>query len=262
MNFNDDAFPDLYVTNWDQREDEPLSKNSIFVNNGEIFKRVQTNISGGKGSSCLDIADINGDQLDDIVSCSTNGVRNIFTSTKGGDFKLLKHQSESIRWKDANFSDMNGDGYMDLISLGRLPRIVINYFSVSKTPYIRDSVVIHLPKSKANQDNGKTTTNAVSIATADINNDGFSDIYVARRRGGKDGIKIKDVTDLIFLGPDWESFIEVPAASSGRAYKVYGMEDSFLVLNAGPNWEGSIDIVSWANLLEQFSNKIDSLGLK
>jgi len=240
FNYNGDGRPDLYVSNyvvWDGGPEQVA--NQVFVNTGGSFEiQPDSPIAGNLGVGCLDVADFNADGIDDLVICSYDGAKpaNVYASHGPGAYTALRIQ-ESDNWMDAKFADLNGDGRIDLLASTLSDRVVVFFNDGGNHPFTK---ALEIDVSTADPQTAPVYT---QVAAADIDHDGAQDLYVARRLGLFDHLPKSDLKDVLLLGPDWRSFVIPPTPASGLTNMVYGMGDRFLVINAGRDSQGSVEII-------------------
>ncbi|MCU0341970.1 MAG: VCBS repeat-containing protein, partial [Spirosomaceae bacterium] len=131
----------------------------------------------------LAVGDVNGDGLDDVFMGGSRGVSGrIMTQTTAGKFVELSQPSlqEDADFEDidAVFADVNGDKYTDLIvgSGGN------EYFG--KSPFLKPRLYLNDGKGvflKSPAAFGETVINAQVVRVADVNADGFPDVFVGAR---------------------------------------------------------------------------------
>lgn len=192
---NNDGLPDVFFTG----NEVP---NRLYINQGNmVFKDIteQAGVGGGKGwNNGVTMVDINNDGLLDIYVCrggwqNTKEERKNLLFVNQGDL-TFKEQSEAYGLEETNYSihasffDMDNDNDLDVYITTRpdsfdLPLSqMVREKKLSKTES-RDKLYIN--------ENGKfreigkragITDNfgyALSVVTSDLNNDGYTDIFVA-----------------------------------------------------------------------------------
>lgn len=249
LNFNGDDKPDLFVSVWGKRADAALNESSVYVNQGGKFERVLTSITGEWGGRCQAVVDINNDGFDDLVVCSAKVGGKVFLNNGVNDFVEIalhgsgRQDAKKIDewWNDVKFADLNGDHYQDLIKLSGSGMIEIRLGSSSNVDFPKLHKEI---STKAIGDPVSHKYFASNLALSDLNRDGHVDIYVTRRMGPGRHSMGGDAPDLVLFGPDFTTHQTIPMASAGQGYLSYALENSFLRLNAGEKWDGSVQIVS------------------
>lgn len=245
FHFNQDEFPDLYVTTWGDREDNALNENSVFVNQAGHFRRESSPLTGEQGQRCLSARDINQDGRDDVLLCRPRSGGSLFLSRGKEEYERLLLPEPKLWWGDITTGDINGDSRPDLLVLNGDGHLRVYYHSGDNTePYQQlafKRLVGHHGLGPAHTKLKRTT---VDLAVADINGDGALDVYIARGAPLSDPEPVIDTTDLLLLGPELRQAVLIPAAQEGRAYQVYGLGDRFLVLNSGERWNGEVLVVS------------------
>lgn len=193
--FNNDGLQDIYFTG----NDVP---NKLYVNEGNFkFKNVTqaAGVDGGKGwDNGVAIVDINGDGLQDIYVCkggfedSDAERRNLLYVNQGN----LKFKEEAVAYgldddgysMQAAFFDMDNDGDLDLYLTNRPDKFFLGLSQIvagKRNPpdKCRDKLFrndngnyIEISKQAGV---GHGYGYALGVVTADLNEDGFDDIYVA-----------------------------------------------------------------------------------
>ncbi len=191
--FNHDGLPDLYFAGNQVRD-------KLYVNQGELRFEEVTNKAGikdrGGWSSGVIVADVNNDGWDDIYVTkelyddAPELRRNeLYINQRDGSFKEMAKVygvDHNARTRHATFLDYDKDGWLDLYLLNQPP----NPGNFSELYGIDPSQEMFACRLFRNTGKGafvevstETGTLAVgypnSIATTDINNDGWVDMYVA-----------------------------------------------------------------------------------
>lgn len=191
---NNDGLQDIYFT-------ANQTENKLFLNKGNLkFEDITETAGVGGGSSWntgVTMADLNGDGFLDIYVCAVvgiNGLRgknelfinngdNTFTE-KGEEYGLdYRNYSSS-----AAFFDYDNDGDLDMYLLNHAVHTVNTYGPAD----IRNNRTAESGDKLLRNDSGKfidvseeagiyggTNGYGLGLATADFNNDGFTDIYVS-----------------------------------------------------------------------------------
>ncbi|HEY8784633.1 MAG TPA: VCBS repeat-containing protein [Mucilaginibacter sp.] len=125
------------------------------------------------------VADVNHDGLDDFYVCGAKGQPGVlFVQTPGGGFKasvqpafVADAQCEDV---DAVFLDVNGDGYPDLYVASGGNEYADGSAELADRLYINDGK----GNFKRSNDIPSIEVNKSTVAVADVNHDGYPDIFV------------------------------------------------------------------------------------
>ncbi len=243
FNFNNDGYPDLYITNYAvPREDGQPNINRVYVNtadNSGSFSEVTTKATGPHGSRCVNKGDWNKDGFDDLVTCNNDNPAwdispgKLFKNTGQGDFQNVTdiiYRGDAL-WKDAVLKDMNQDGWDDLILITKNNTLEVRFNQKSGIRF-----------GKVNY-SAKMTANPQRIAIGDFNHDAVPDIYIVRSTCINDNSE--DIApDFIYFGPSWTSKIEIPQKNKGCGWGASVVDgDKILLMNGGWHWDGSNELI-------------------
>lgn len=191
---NNDGLPDLYFTG-------NQVKNKLYLNKGNLQFEDITAQAGVAGNSTWNtgttMADVNGDGLLDIYVSAVVGI-NGFTGhnelfINNGDLTFTEKSEEyNLAFEDytthAAFFDADNDGDLDMYLLNHAVHTT-NSFGPSKIRNTRveesgDKLMINeggtfVDRSEEAGIFGGANSYGLGIATADFNNDGYTDIYVS-----------------------------------------------------------------------------------
>lgn len=191
---NNDGLPDIYLTG-NQVE------NKLYLNKGELLFEDISQAAGVAGSSNwntgVSMADVNGDGLLDIYVCAVVGVNGLRGKNElfinNGDLTFSEAAQEyGLDFQNysssAAFFDYDNDGDLDMYLLNHAVHTVNSYGPAS----LRENRHPSSGDKLLRNDGGKFTdvseeagifggSNAygLGIATADFNNNGFTDIYIS-----------------------------------------------------------------------------------
>ncbi|NMH87671.1 VCBS repeat-containing protein [Flavivirga algicola] len=192
---NNDGLSDIYFTG-NQVE------NKLYLNKGDFqFEDIteSAGVSGGKGwSNGVVMVDINGDSFLDIYICKggwrgTDEERANLLYVNNGD-NTFSEQAKQYHIADSGFSmmasffDMDNDNDLDMYLINRPKRFFLSHNDIQKgkeaqSPLYRDKLYenVNGVYNEIGQKAGINQTYAygLGLSTSDLNNDGFSDVYVA-----------------------------------------------------------------------------------
>ena len=191
---NNDGLPDIYLTG-------NQVKNKLFLNKGNLQFEDITKKAGVSGSSNWNtgvvMADVNGDALLDIYVCAVSGINGLngknelFINNGDGTF-TEKAEEFGLDFQNysstASFFDFDNDGDLDMYLLNHAVHTVNTYGPAN----IRNKRIAESGDKLLRNDDGKfvdvseeagiyggANGYGLGLATADFNNDGFTDIYVS-----------------------------------------------------------------------------------
>lgn len=146
------------------------------------------------------VADVNHDGLEDFYVCGGKGQPGaLFIQSPDGQFKpsaqpdfIADEANEDV---DAAFLDVNKDGYPDLYVISGGNEFPDGYPALADRLYINDG----RGNFKRSNDFPSTKTNKSAIAVADVNHDGYPDIFVG---GAPDAGKFGQIPESYLLMND------------------------------------------------------------
>jgi hypothetical protein len=207
FDFDNDGLLDLYTTSVGFRPDGARSENILWLNRGDpstggggfVEKRVTA--TGPWGEQCVADGDWNNDGFRDFLVCGPqNSVAlHLFqnqggTATEQSDWMLGTPLNSP---QDATLSDLNGDGWEDLVVVtAQELQVRFNLGCATCARYSRVDLRVPLVDGR-------------SVAVGDLTGDGLKDIYVVQ--GFADG---KNAEDMLLAGPDWAP-MKLPQADAG-----------------------------------------------
>lgn len=191
---NNDSLPDIYFTG-------NQTGNKLFLNKGDLQFEDITEAAGVEGSSDwntgVSMADVNGDGYIDIYVCAVAGINGLRGKNElfinNGD-NTFREEAEKYGLAFENYSsnaaffDYDNDGDLDMYLLNHAVHTVDTYGHAE----IRNNRSDKSGDKLLRNDGGKFTDVSeeagiyggvngygLGVATADFNNDGFTDIYVS-----------------------------------------------------------------------------------
>lgn len=225
---NGDGLPDLFFTG-------NMVPNKLYINKGDFkFDDVtaSANIQGrNRWKTGVVMADVNGDGLLDIYVCYSgpgtdaersnelyinNGVKNgaVSFTEKAKEYGLDAPGTYSTT---ASFFDMDNDGDLDMFLVNHADMFYNPFYNTEKLRAKRDPKFgnrlyrndngVFTDISAQAQIAGSGLNFGLSVATSDINNDGFTDIYVTNDY---------DERDFLYLNNHNGTFREVLDKAAGH----------------------------------------------
>ncbi len=227
IHLDKDGWPDVFVGTAPDRDDALPSLNRFYRNNGGTLAPAHdVGLDKSHGAICSWSGDIDRDRDEDLAYCTfwpigsrRAGVR--LMRNEGGKLvdRTVSRGVKPMGDIDIDFADVTGDGRKDLIQLTPSRLRVSKY---TRSGYVRVWEA--------------AMSDGVAIATGDADNDGRSDIYVAR--GNK---KSNKPDRLLVSRKQGRTFVSVaiPTTSKGAPDDVFALDydkngyADFVVLNGG-----------------------------
>jgi hypothetical protein len=238
IDFNHDAFPDLFSGNRYPRQDEHQSINRFYINDGGVTFRPapEAEADGENGAQCARRGDWNDDGWEDLLVCGQKRLL-LYRNIEGQRFEEIGQAAGlgTAVWEQARFLDWNKDGRLDIARVRKAKvQILLNQ---------GDSFSVFFDKPLQWGD---------ALAFGDVNRDRLTDIYVVEACAAGGGDNLPD-TLLVNQGAG-EQPIEVtdlPTTTggcgdwaSGIDYDGNGTRD-FIVLNGRLGTVGPIQLISF-----------------
>jgi hypothetical protein len=171
MDFNNDDYPDLFVTNNDSNNGQ---LNFLYMNNGDgTFTKITEGpvVNDGGSSYSCSAADVNGDSYPDLFVANYNENNFLYFGNGDGTFEkvttgpMVTNGGKSV---GAAWADYNLDGWLDLYVANRDQQNFL-YKGLGEVEFVKITT-------------GAIVTdvaNSSGCAWGDYDNDGYPDLYVA-----------------------------------------------------------------------------------
>jgi hypothetical protein len=171
IDFNDDGFPDLFVTNNDANNGQ---LNFLYMNNGDgTFTKITEGpvVNDGGSSYSCSAADVNGDSYPDLFVANYNENNFIYFGNGDGTFEkvttgpVVTNGGKSV---GAAWADYNLDGWLDLYVANRdQQNFLYKGLGEGEFEKITTGAIV------------TDVANSSGCAWGDYDNDGYPDLYVA-----------------------------------------------------------------------------------
>jgi hypothetical protein len=171
MDFNDDDYPDLFVTNNDSNNGQ---LNFLYINNGDgIFTKITEGpvVNDGGSSYSCSAADVNGDSYPDLFVANYNENNFLYFGNGDGTFEkittgpVVTNGGKSV---GAAWADYNLDGWLDLYVANRdQQNFLYKGLGEGEFEKITTGAIV------------TDVANSSGCAWGDYDNDGYPDLYVA-----------------------------------------------------------------------------------
>jgi len=240
IDVNHDAHPDLFVVNQSPRPDGIPTTNRLFMNvDGTSFRSapeygVDLELGTMPGGGCAQAVDENGDGWQDLLVCTSAGVR-LYRNQGGVSFEDDSTASGLSKvWKDAALADLSGDGRPDLVEIVKL-KVAVRMGSASGVfgPLVTVA----------------TLTQGRGLAIGDADGNGTTDVFVVQSCDPS-GL---DQPDFVLLNSGTAAFtrMDVPRPAVGCGDDAVAIDHDgngttdFVVLNGKDAVKGQVQLVSF-----------------
>jgi outer membrane protein assembly factor BamB len=206
--FNNDDFPDLFVTNNDSDNGK---NNFLYLNNGDgTFEKVTEGVvvNDGGSSYAASAVDLSGSGSADLFVANHNENNFLYLNYGNGNFYKVTEGpvvNDGGKSVGCGFSDYDLDGFLDLYVVNRDQNNFLyrgnwdlSFEKITNSPVVSD------------------TENSSACAWGDYNNDGYPDLYVAN--SGSASCLYKNNQDGNFTKVEEEPFISDVSNCSGASW--------------------------------------------
>lgn len=242
LDVNDDGWQDLYVVNFYPRPDGLPTKNRLYINQGGTSFRSAPEYGldeqvGGLATipGCVQAVDYDLDGDEDILDCAAGGLRLYRYDRADARFSNVAPAlgiGSSVA--DAEIADLNADGVLDLLTVGRRS-LIVRYGTGNGT----------FTSAKFS----RALTAGRDAAVGDSNGDGRLDIYVMQGQVKPTLLNPPDVM-LLSTTSSWVS-VAIPQTTAGCGSSVAVLDfdanglDDYLVSNGARGVSGPTMLVAF-----------------
>lgn len=236
--------PELVTTVWGDRTDDLPNRSRVWRWTGARFQAVDTTLGHKQGGRCLEVYDVNGNGLDDLLTCGEKQGFSIYMNN--GELDFEEHSlgnaalSNTWWWHVALTPGKDGDPSRIAFIVEPVGRQKIHIGTLSDSLSL--SARAHIPCSFGS---GKADSEVycAKVVWHDFNADGASDLYVVRRSDRETVSAQGDVDDLIIFGPSYTSYLPVRRSGTGAGTDAISIGDAVVRLTAGDAWPGALELV-------------------
>ena len=198
IDYNHDAYPDLFVGNDFPRPDGRRSANRFFVNDGGTgFSPLHVpGMTAQIGARCAEAADVTGDGWEDLLVCGREELH-VYRNAHGAGFTDV-----SRRWqlsgspRHAMLADLSGDGRLDIAKAGE-HGLILQIGGIGR--FLRPFRVLR-------------ASHGVRVASGDVDGDGDGDLYLLQ---GCVGDATNRADRLLLNSGDGRSWSRIPTPEAG-----------------------------------------------
>ncbi|MFP4467011.1 MAG: FG-GAP-like repeat-containing protein [Candidatus Goldiibacteriota bacterium] len=153
---------------------------SIIKKTGDRIEKI-TDITAGGGVCKVEIADVTGDGVNDIITGNFfDNTISVIEYSRGREASVTVYELEGSRPNGLAVGDINGDGLLDVAAANR--------DSDSIDIFIQKNGKLELAKSYAATEDEDKTYGPVEIAIGDVTGDGLADIVFTHMRSHSIGV--------------------------------------------------------------------------
>ncbi len=239
LDVDHDAYPDLYVTNAYPRADGIPSPNRLFVSVGGTGYRaapeygLDVELGGILGTqTCVQTVDLDRDGWDDLPVCGKAGLKMyLHDGAAFTDRRAALNMPVGVHF-DARLADMNGDGALDLVGLGKTKIAV----------YLRGATTFKAAAFTL------SVTNPRQVEVVDLDADGDMDLYVVT--GAASGTNLGDIIlENGGTGREFRIIAALPATGEGQSVASLDHDDNgaidLIVLNGFKTVVGPVQLLAF-----------------
>ncbi|MEE4109149.1 MAG: VCBS repeat-containing protein [Halieaceae bacterium] len=239
FDFDHDAWPDLITTAWGQREDGADNRSKLWINREGRFAPAAVTLPPAFGARCMTIADINGDEYEDIIGCPAEAGLSVLLNRRGATLEPASIGVDGDWYWDAQFlAGAPGEASL-LVSTGGVRGrmfIEITRLTAGRADPGRRRIACSQPAV----DDDDQDIYCGRLLLNDADGDGHADILVSRHRGWRHEVVLGDAPDLLIYGPAFREFSDLPIAAHGAGERLLATRIGIVQVNAGEAWSGSV----------------------
>lgn len=248
FNFDGQYPPELVTTVWGDRTDAQENRSQVWRWTGKHFEAMNTVLGEKQGGRCLVVFDVNGDGLDDLLTCGEKQGFSLLLNNGKLDFEERFPGGAALGntwWWDAALTPGKA-GQPSHIAFIVEPIGEQNIHIGTLSATLKLSARNYIPCSFATG-LAKSDVYCARVLWHDFNADGIHDLYVVRRSDRERVSPQGDVDDLIILGPAYDAYLTVKRSNIGAGTEAISAGSDVVRLTAGENWPGALEIIRVVN---------------